>query len=102
MSLLYSEVTSSVVTNVTFATTCRIVTLLSTVSDVPYGLDWRVQEDEQWAWRYQATCDATSGRLTSYHDTAAVNVTNTMDNEKWFDANASIRNVFGAGATAAP
>ncbi|HJA26568.1 MAG TPA: hypothetical protein H9795_10970 [Candidatus Fournierella merdigallinarum] len=73
-----------------------------TVSDVPYGLDWQVQEDEQWAWRYQATCDAPSGRLTSYHDTAAVNVTNTMDNEKWFDANASIRNVFGAGATAAP
>ncbi len=73
-----------------------------TVSDVPYGLAWQVQENEQWAWRYQASIDPKAGQLTSYHDTAAVNVTNTMDNEKWFDANASIRNVFGVGATAAP
>lgn len=72
------------------------------LTQIPYGTNWTVAEQEDWAWRYTATVSQSQGQLTSYHPTADITITNQKASSQWLDDSAYVHNVFGEGASSAP
>ena len=69
------------------------------ISQIPYGRDWSVAEDEDWAWKYSGTVSLPQGQITSYNDLFSVTVTNIGTGAHWFNGAAYAHNIFGKGAS---
>lgn len=70
-----------------------------TVSKIPYGQQWTVEEDMDWAWGYKNGSFMSNGQITSYCNTASVTFTNEKLQTSLLSGTAYTHNVFGVGTS---
>lgn len=77
------------VTTVTIAAGASV-----TINGLKVGETYTVTERDDWAWRYNATCDKTDGKITLAASGNTITFTNTKINDQWLDKDSSCVNSF--------